>query len=294
VPTAFHHPVASDFLRRGIPLLIEKPLASTLEQANDLVELARRYRAILQVGHIERFNPAFEDLQRRPLQPKFITCQRLGLFSGRSLDIGAVLDLMIHDLDLVLALVRSPVQQVDAVGVSILGGHEDVANARLVFENGCIAVLTANRLTNAPIRHMSVWGPEGYAGVDFARRRLTMIQPGEQLRWLQQNLRRLEPAMMATLKNELFGRHLQVLKLHHNAGDQLTNELRDFIRCVQTGSPPRVTGESARDAIALAKQILDRIQTHPWEGEANGPTGPEQLPAPVGPLFRPLQGDAAA
>jgi predicted dehydrogenase len=286
--------VAGDFLRHGIPLLVEKPLASALDQAADLVEIAQRHGAILQVGHIERFNPAFEDLQRRPLQPKFITCQRLGLFSGRSFDIGAVLDLMIHDLDLVLALVQSPVRDVEAVGVSVLGGHEDVANARLTFANGCIANLTANRLSNAPIRQMSVWGPEGYAGLDYARRRLTLIQPGEQLCWLRENLHKLEPATLAALKNELFGRHLQVLKLHHNAGDQLTNELRDFIRCVQTGSRPRVTGEAARDAIALATRILDRIQLHNWEGRTNSPMGPQQLPPPVGLLFRPLQGDAAA
>jgi predicted dehydrogenase len=294
VPTRFHHAVACDFIRRGIPLLIEKPIAHTLEQAEELVELARRHGALLQVGHIERFNPAFEDLLQRPLQPKFVTCQRLGLFSGRSFDIGAVLDLMIHDLDLVLALVQAPVRSVDAVGVSILGGHEDVANARLVFENGCVVVLTANRLSNAPIRQMSVWGPEGYASIDYARRRLTLIQPAEPLRWLRQNLQNLEPAMLASVKNELFGRHLQVLKLHHNAGDQLTNELQDFIRCVQTGSRPRASGEAGRDAVALALRILDRIHAHRWEGESNGPTGPLQLPPPLGPLFRSLQGEVAA
>jgi predicted dehydrogenase len=169
-----------------------------------------------------------------------------------------------------------------------------VANARLIFANGCVANLTANRLSNAPIRQMSVWGPEGYAGLDFGRRRLTLIQPSEQMYWLRQNFHRLEPAMLASLKNELFGRHLQVLRLHHNAGDQLTNELRDFIRCVQTGAKPRVGGEAARDAIALALRVLERIQAHPWEGQADGPAGPRQLPAPRGLLFRPFQGEAAA
>ena len=293
VPTRHHHTVAADFIRHGIPLLIEKPLAANLEQAEMLVDLARRHGTMLQVGHIERFNPAFEDLQTRPLQPKFIAAQRLGLFSGRSFDVGVVLDLMIHDLDLVLALVRSPVRSVEAVGVSILGTHEDVANARLVFANGCIATLTANRITNAPIRHMSVWGPEGYAGLDFARRRLTLIQPGEQIGWLRQNLHRLDPTMMAALKNEVFGRHLQVVKLHLNAGDQLTNELRDFVRCVQTGARPRVSGEVACEAMALAARVLDCIYRHRWEGQTDGPTGPADLPPPAGPLVRPLQGDAA-
>lgn len=294
VPTRYHHAIACDFLRRGIALLVEKPLAPTLEQAEELVNLARRHGAMLQVGHIERFNPAFEDLQRRTLQPKFITCQRLGLFSGRSLDIGAVLDIMIHDLDLLLALMPSPVQSVEAVGVSILGGHEDVANARLVFENGCVANVTANRLSNAPFRQMSVWGPEGYASIDYARRRLTLIQPAEPLRWLRQNLQTLEPATLTTLKNELFGRHLQVLRLHHNAGDQLTKELEDFVRCVQTGAAPRADGEAGLAAVRLALRVLDCIRSHPWQGQVDGPMGPLQLPPPLGPLFRPLQGDAAA
>jgi predicted dehydrogenase len=294
VPTLYHHAVASDFLRRGVPILVEKPLASNLEQAEELVALASRHGTLLQVGHVERFNPAFEDLARRPLQPKFVTCQRLGVFSGRSLDIGAVLDLMIHDLDLVAALVQAPVRQVEAVGVSILGGQEDVAHARLVFENGCLANLTANRLSNAPLRQMSVWGPEGYANVDYARRRLTLIQAAEPLRWLRQNVGQLEPPQLALLKNELFGRHLQVLKLHHNAGDQLTHELMDFVRSVQTGGRPRVTGEDGRDAVALAMRILDSLQVHQWEGNSAGPIGPLDLPPPMGSLFRPLQGEAAA
>ena len=145
VPTVHHYVLAAEFLRRGIPLLVEKPLASSLEQAEELVEIARRQRLVLQVGHIERFNPAFEALRRYHFQPKFVECERVGPFTGRSTDIGVVLDLMIHDLDLLLALIQSPVRSVEALGVAIFGGQEDIANARLQFANGCVANLTTSR-----------------------------------------------------------------------------------------------------------------------------------------------------
>ncbi|MBI1918194.1 MAG: Gfo/Idh/MocA family oxidoreductase [Planctomycetes bacterium] len=161
VPTVHHHAVAVDCLRAGVSLLVEKPLAASLEEADELVALAQRARVVLQVGHIERFNPAFEELARRPLQPKLVHCQRFSPFSGRSLDIGVVLDLMIHDLDLLLALVRAPVRDVSAVGLSLLGGHEDLAQARIIFENGCVAHLSASRVHTGPVRRMEVWAPGG-------------------------------------------------------------------------------------------------------------------------------------
>jgi len=286
VPTIYHHAIASDFLCRGIPLLVEKPLAASLVEADALLALARRYGVLLQVGHIERFNPAFEELRRRPLQPKFIDGQRVGPFTGRSTDIGAVLDLMIHDLDLLLTLVQAPVLTVDAVGVSLLGGHEDVVQARLTFGNGCVANLTASRVSPRPTRRMSVWAPEGYAGIDFARRRLTLVQPTEPLR------RQALPAR-GLGRDELFGRHLQTLELDCNHGDQLTRELQHFVECVRTKATPRVSGEDGRNAIALASRILERIRTHRWDGR-EGPTGPVQLPAPLGPLFMPEEPRQAA
>jgi predicted dehydrogenase len=285
VPTAHHHAVAGEFLRRGIPLLVEKPLACNLEQADGLVGLARRHGTLLQVGHIERFNPAFEELQARPIQPKFVECERLGPFTGRSLDVGVVLDLMIHDLDLLLALVGAPVRSVEALGVSVFGGHEDVVHARLVFESGCVANVTASRATPKPVRRMRVWAPEGYASIDFARRCLTLVQPSEEVRRHGLDPRRLDPAALALLKDDLFGQYLQVQERDCNHGDQLTRELEDYVRCVQTGSRPRVTGEDARDAIALATRILDCVARHQWNGRADGPAGPSHLPTPLGLLF---------
>ncbi len=294
VPTTYHAPVAGEFLRRGIPVLVEKPLAATPPEAQGLADLARAHGALLQVGHIERFNPAFEELQRHRLQPKFVACERLGPYSGRSTDIGAVMDLMIHDLDLVLALVGAPVESVHAVGVTVFGRHEDVANARLVFANGCVANVTASRASVTPKRRMQVWAPEGYAGVDFARRHLTLVQPSAEVRRHGLDPRRLDPASQARFKDELFGRHLQVLELDRNAGDQLTRELQEFVHCARTGSRPRVGGDEACAAVALAGRVLDSLRGHRWDGSAAGPAGPMQPPAPLGPLFPPFEGKAAA
>jgi len=289
VPTTQHFAIASEFLRRGIPALVEKPLALNLEQAEGLVELAARHGATLQVGHIERFNPAFEDLERRPLRPKFVTCERVGPFSGRSTDIGVVLDLMIHDLDLLLALVRAPVQRVEAVGVSLFGGHEDVANARLHFANGCVADVTASRASPTAQRRMHLWAPEGYARVDFAKRHLTLMQPSARMRG-----HGFDTGSLIRLKDELFSRHLEVMDLDRDKGDQLTQELQHFVTCVQTGATPRVGGLEGRDAIELATRVLASIEEHCWEGAAEGPTGPLQLPLPRGQLFTPRQDEAAA
>jgi predicted dehydrogenase len=295
VPTVYHHAIAMDFLRCGIPLLVEKPLASTLAQAESLVEAARKHHALLQVGHIERFNPALEELQRHSFQPKFIGCERLSSFTGRSVDIGVVLDLMIHDLDVLLALVQAPVHSVEALGVSIFGGHEDVANARVTFANGCVANITASRASSVPQRRMHIWSPEGYASLDFAKRRLTFIQPAEEIRERGLDPRQLDPASLAVLKNELFGRYLHVLDRDCNTGgDPLTLELQHFVDCVQTGAMPRVSGEAGRDAIALAARILDGIARHPWDGRTNGPKGPGEVPAPLGAFFQPAAADLAA
>lgn len=295
VPTTDHHLIAGECLRAAIPVLVEKPLAATLEQADLLVNLARRQQTLLQVGHIERFNPAVEDLQRRTFRPKFIECERLGPFTGRSTDIGVVLDLMIHDLDILLTLVAAPVVRVEALGVAVFGGHEDVANARLTFANGCIANVTACRASPAPHRRMRIWAPEGFASIDFANRRLTLTQPSESVRRYGLDPRRMDPASRALLKEELFGRHFQTLEKDcRTNGDQLTRELQEFVHCVRTGARPRVGGVEARDAIALATRILHELRNHRWDGIAEGPVGPSHWPAPLGPLFETGADSAAA
>jgi predicted dehydrogenase len=294
VPTTAHCAVALAFLERGLPVLVEKPLAPTLADAEKLVTMAIRRHTLLQVGHIERFNPAYEELKLRSVQPKFVEAQRVGPFTGRSMDIGVVLDLMIHDLDLLLDFVGTSVENVEAIGLSIFGRHEDVANARLHFTNGCVAELTASRANPVAARFMSIWAPEGYVGLDFARRQLRLVQPSDSLRHHGLDPRRLTPATLARLRDDLFGRHFQTLSLDCNRGDQLTRELAHFVHCVRTGTQPRVTGEDGLRALAFAERILQSLRNHHWNGQAGGPTGPRNLPTPLGPLFPPLADDAAA
>jgi predicted dehydrogenase len=293
-PTVHHHAVAVDFLRHGIPLLVEKPLAATSAEAEELVALAGRHGLILQVGHVERFNPAFENLQGRPLRPKFSSGHRLGQFSGRSPDIGAVMDLMIHDLDLVRALVGSPVRAVEAVGVSVLGGHEDMAHARLTFEEGCVAELAASRISLQPSRCMQMWGAQGYASIDFARRHLTLVQPTERLMRHRAEVQSFDATTRQTLKNDLVGRHLEVVELDCNQGDQLTRELEEFVQCVRTGAQPRVNGADGLEAVVLAARVLKSLREHPWDADKSGPCGPFQLPAATGMLFTPSTESRAA
>jgi predicted dehydrogenase len=287
-PTIHHHAIARDFLAAGVPLLVEKPLAAAPAEAKDLVALAAERGVMLQVGHIERFNSAFEELQSRSLRPCYVRAERYGGFTGRSTDVGAVLDLMIHDLDLVLTLARSEVCRVEALGFAVLGGHEDVAQARLVFADGCVADLSASRVHSEAKRQMQVWGPEGYAGVDFARRRLTLMQPGERLRQGKIDSRRLDAAMLAGLKGDLFGGYVQTCEVDCSArhrADQLTRELEEFVRCVREGAAPRVSGQAGLEALEVAGRVLDAVAAHQWEGRADGAVGPRQLPAAGGWLF---------
>ena len=294
VPTIYHLEVAKDLIERQISVLIEKPMAASLVEAEQIHSLAQTHNVVLQVGHIEAFNPAFEELMQRPLRPKFIQAERVGTFTGRSTDIGIVHDLMIHDLDILLRLVKSPVRHVEGVGVSIFGGHEDVANARLHFSNGCVAELTASRASPNASRKMHIWAAEGFAKVDYAKRQLTMIQPSEQVRDNGLDPMTMDSLSVARLKEDLFTRHLQTYHLDCNHTDQLTCELKDFVHSVTTGESPRVTGDDGLSAMALADRILEKIRTHRWEGISEGPTGPNQLPAPVGKLFKPVSGEAAA
>ncbi|HEV3437683.1 MAG TPA: Gfo/Idh/MocA family oxidoreductase [Gemmata sp.] len=289
-PTVHHHRVAAEFLAAGIPALVEKPVCRTVAEADDLIALANKAGVPFQVGHIERFNPAFEELVKRPICPKFVEAERHGPFTGRSIDIGAVLDLMIHDLDLLLSLVGGPVKTVSAVGAAVFGGHEDMVNARLEFENGCIAHVTASRITRHPKRRLRVWAPEGYAGIDFVTRKLTLVQQSEEVRQLGLSVEHLDIAAKARLKDEVFGRYLQVLNLDGDRKhDQLTAELRHFVDCVRTGRRPRVSGEDGRNALELAERVLTAVRNHAWNGTADGPIGPGSMPTPAGYLFAPIQ-----
>ncbi len=201
------------FLARGIATLVEKPMAASAAESERLVEDARAGGAVLQVGHIERFNPALRALEQMPIRPKFVSAERLSTYTFRSTDIGVVLDLMIHDLDLLLALVNSPVRSVSAVGVSLFGDHEDVANARIEFEDGSVANVTASRASYTPTRKMRIWGAEGYASLDFAAKKATLVRPSEQLKRGKLDLDGVDLGQPAAVREHLFGKVLRVDKV---------------------------------------------------------------------------------
>ena len=277
-PTRLHHELALDFLRRGIHLLVEKPLCRTAAEADELVEAARRHGAVLQVGHVERFNPAFTAAASQTGEPKYVEAVRASGFTFRSTDVGVVLDLMIHDVDLLLSMVRSRVRKVEALGLSVLGGHEDVANARLEFECGCIATLSASRVSYQPARRMHLWSARAFAAIDFAERTTTLVRPSETLLRRQLDIDLLSPEQVEHYREHLFDDLLPRSQVEFEAVDALALEQEDFLQSIRTLRRPRVPGEAGRDAVAVAEQILARIHTHAWDDTPDGPVGPLLTP----------------
>jgi len=233
VPTREHYAVCSEMLNRNIHCLVEKPFTETIPQANRLIRLARARKRILQVGHVERFNSAFAATARIIDEPRFIECHRLSPFPHRSLDIGVVLDLMIHDIDIVLGLVMSSIKRIEATGVNVLTSFEDIANARLTFKNGCVANLTASRVSDEIMRKIRIFQKNTYISLDYKEARA--------MRYTRDNAR--------ILKEEL----------PIEKEEPLRKELESFVNCVATGSPPLVSGEVAREALSVALSIQKRI-----------------------------------
>ena len=279
-PTRLHHQIAMDLAREGVHLLVEKPICSTLAQADELVDAARRHGVVLQVGHVERFNPAVVAVAPRVPNPKYIEAVRASGFTFRSTDVGVVLDLMIHDIDLILSMVDSPVRRVEALGLSVLGGHEDVANARLHFESGCVAALSASRVSHQPARRMHVWSARGFAEIDFGSLTAKVVRPSETLLRRQFDVDALSPAEVEHYRDHLFAEHLPCEEIRRDRVDALVLQQEDFLASIQTPRTPRVSGEQGRDAVAVAEQILARIHTHAWDDNAEGPVGPKAIPRP--------------
>jgi predicted dehydrogenase len=277
-PTTLHHRVAAKLLDAGVHVLVEKPLCATRREADELVAAARRRNVVLQVGHVERFNPAFHAVAPQVGNPKYIEAVRSSSFTFRSTDIGVVLDLMIHDIDLVLSLVGSPPRRIDALGLSVLGGHEDVANARLEFECGCVAALSASRVSYEQVRRISVWSAAGFAAVDLAARAATLVRPSETLRRRRFCVDGLTPEGVEHYRQHFAEEHLPREQLTFDAVDALALELDDFVASIRGAHAPRVSGEAGRDALVVAEQILDRIDAHCWDASLDGPIGPLALP----------------
>ena len=244
-------------------MLIEKPVSATVAEADELIDRARRSSVVLQVGHVERFNPALAAAASHARNPKFIEAVRASGFTFRSMDVGVVLDLMIHDIDLVLSLVRSPLRSVNALGIAILGGHEDVAHARLEFESGCVANFSASRVSYEPARKMQIWSPRAYASVDFGTRTTTLVRPSEALLRGEFQAHRLTPEQTEHYKTHLAEEHLPRTQQTFAAVDALGLELQDFVDSILSAAAPQVTGEAGRDALAVAEQILLSIASMP-------------------------------
>lgn len=232
-PTSSHYEVARQLLERGKHLLIEKPIAENTAHASSLAELAAQRQLVLQVGHVERFNPVLSALEERLTRPRFIEAHRLSPYPNRSTEIGVVLDLMIHDLEIILHLVRSPVQTIDAVGVPVLSHGEDIANARLRFENGCVANITSSRISPERMRKIRVFQEDAYLSLDY------QSQTGEIYRRSATGIERSE----VEIERE----------------EPLQRQLAAFIDCAATGRAPKVSGFQATAALELAVEITRRI-----------------------------------
>ena len=240
VPTELHHEVALPFLERGVSVLVEKPMARTLEEADSMIAAARASGATLAVGHTERYNPAVAAVMPLVTSPRFIEVHRLGVFPDRSLDIDVVFDLMIHDLDVIASLVRSPVTTIEAVGVPVLTEKFDIANARLRFESGCIANLTASRISRDRVRKIRFFQPETYISIDYA------AQEVEGWRLVRRDGSRpsIEGGALPIEKDE-----------------PLRRELADFVRATASRSKPLVDGVAGRTALELATRIAEKMES---------------------------------
>jgi predicted dehydrogenase len=240
VPTPFHYSVTKACFLQGIDVLLEKPISSTLEEADELISLAESKGLILQVGHLERFNGALSGLDGRLQHPRFIESHRLGPFSGRGAEVDVVLDLMVHDLDIILSLVKTKVKHLEAIGIPILTRTADIANARIEFESGCTANLTANRVSEEKIRKTRIFQPDGILSIDYTLQKLSfskkVLLPGKE-------------------KNpEMLTEEVPVKKI-----DLLETEIHSFLQSVRNRSRPQVSGTDGRQALELALRIIEKI-----------------------------------
>lgn len=240
VPTAGHHSVARDFLAAGVDVLIEKPICATLKEADELIGLAKKNNLILQVGFVERFNPAIMVLENVIGKPMFIEAHRLHPFFERGTDVDVILDLMIHDLDIILKFVNSPLTGVEAVGVAILSDKIDISNVRLSFDSGCIANITASRISAKTMQKIRFFSPEGYHSVDCQKREIVSL-----------GKRKNDAGQV-----EIFQNNIEV-----GSHDPLEEEIRSFVNSVVNRTRPLISGEDARKSLELATDIIQKMKT---------------------------------
>ncbi|MEW5422027.1 Gfo/Idh/MocA family oxidoreductase [Amorphus sp. 3PC139-8] len=251
VPTALHHETAKRLLAAGIHCLIEKPIASTLEEADDLIATADAGGLVLQVGHIERFSAVYRALAGQVRAPRFIDVVRAGPMRERANDVDVVLDLMIHDIDIVAGFADSPVAEIEAIGLSMVNATSDFANARLSFENGLVATLTANRIAEGVERVTKVYEADRYTVCDFANSRIATFERVGDVATHGQDAARTDSHEIAR-------------------EDSLANEIAHFVECVRTGSRPLVDGRAGREALKIAQGVMDRIGARAPDGSKGG------------------------
>ncbi len=266
VPTIHHRTIAEKLLRHKVDVLIEKPLAPNVADATVMVQMAKEFSRILQVGHSERFNPAVRALRKYSLHPKFIEVHRVSPMTFRSIDIGVVLDMMIHDLDIVHHLVQCPVKDVVAVGVGVIGKYEDIANARLTFTNGCVANLTASRLALKTERKMRLFSPDAYVSVDYQKKSGSVITRTANEEQLERVRQQVASGQIADLAQLNYPELVKYEDLQIEEKEPLRAEQESFINSVKTRSTPEVTGEDGLAAVDMAVRIAQSIADNPWEG----------------------------
>ena len=240
VPTQYHFEVAKDFLQQGIGILLEKPITTTLEEADELIRIARETGAVLQVGHLERFNPVVMALVGILKEPRFIESIRIAPFKPRGTDVNVVLDLMIHDIDIIQNLINSPIVRIDSIGAPVFTEEEDIANARIQFENGCVANVTASRISLKSERRMRIFQSDAYITLDFQNKKIAVFRKGE-------------GEMFPGIPN------VAIDQRQLEQGDVLKTEIESFLESVANGTKPVVTGEDGRRALETALLINKKL-----------------------------------
>jgi predicted dehydrogenase len=263
VPTEYHASVAEPLLKRGIACLIEKPIAKTVEEARRIVAAAKsgpgQVGAVVQIGHIERFNPAIRAMDRLGIQPRFIEVTRISPMTFRSIDIGVVLDVMIHDIDIVLRLANSPIERVDAVGVNVIGPHEDICNARVAFTNGCVANLTASRLALKTERKLRVFSPDAYVSLDYQKKYGIVVRRSGNVDSMRDTFAKIRSGEVTDLSQLNYADLVNVEELQIDDIEPARAQLESFIASVRGEFPPVVTAEDGLAAVELATRIVDSM-----------------------------------
>jgi predicted dehydrogenase len=263
-PTVVHHELASLFIKSGIPVLIEKPLASSVQEGREIVELAAARDVIVAVGHSERCNPVVQAMKRLHIEPMFIEANRVSPYPFRSMDIGVVLDVMIHDIDIILSLANSKVKKVDAAGVNVIADEEDVCNARIFFENGCIANVTASRLALKTERKVRVFSRQAYLSLDFFRKEGIVIQADKNIdlvKWIREHQEKQDFDFTQVNWPDLL--HIEQLQIAD--AEPLRVEQQSFLDAIaDKNKRPEVTGAEGLAALECAEQILASIKEHQW------------------------------